>query len=227
MEYQIIGEPMPVVECRLHAGEAMKTEVGSMTWMSPNMKMSTNAGGGLGKMLGRMVSGEAIFQNIYTAEGGPGYVSFGSSFTGSIRAFDVSGGKSIICQKSAFLASELGVNIEVFFQKKIMTSLFGGEGFIMQKLTGNGTAFVEVDGYCVEKELSAGESIMISTGNLAVMEDTCTMTVEDIKGVKNWLFGGEDVFLTRVTGPGKIILQTMTLGGFAAALTPFFEKGNK
>lgn len=227
MEYKIIGEPMPVVECTLNAGEAMKTEAGSMAWMSPNMKMSTNAGGGIGKMFGRMLSGEAIFQNIYTCEGGPGYISFGSSFTGSIRAFELAPGKSIICQKSAFLCSEMGVNIEVYFQKKIMTGLFGGEGFIMQKLTGSGMVFVEVDGHCVEKELAAGESIMISTGNLAIMDETCTMDVEDIKGVKNWLFGGEDVFLTKVTGPGKIILQTMTMGGFAAALSPFIEKGNK
>ncbi len=228
MEYTIIGEPMPVVECRLNAGEAMKTEAGSMTWMSPNMKMETNTGGGgLGKMFGKMLSGEKLFQNVYTAEGGPGYISFGSSFTGSIRAFDLSGGKSIICQKSAFLCSEMGVEIETYFQKKIMTGLFGGEGFIMQKLSGNGAAFVEIDGYCVERELGANESIMISTGNLAVMDSTCTMDVEDIKGAKNWLLGGEDVFLTKVTGPGKIILQTMTVGGFAAILAPFFEKGNK
>lgn len=227
MEYTIIGEPMPVVECRLNPGEAMKTEAGSMTWMSPNMKMSTNAGGGLGKMLGRAISGESIFQNIYTAENGPGYISFGSSFTGSIRAFDLSGGKSVICQKSAFLASEMGVEVSTYFQKKIMTGLFGGEGFVMQKLSGNGTVFVEVDGHCVERELAAGESILISTGNLAIMEDTCTMDVQDIKGVKNWMFGGEDVFLTKVTGPGRIILQTMTLVGFAGAILPFIEKGNK
>ena len=227
MEYKIIGEPMPVVECQLSAGEAMKTEAGSMTWMSPNMKMATNTGGGgLGKLFGKMLSGESLFQNTFTAENGPGYVAFGSSFTGSIRAFDLSGGKSIICQKSAFLCSEMSVNIDVFFQKKIMTGLFGGEGFIMQKLSGSGVAFVEIDGYCVERELTAGESIMISTGNLAVMEDSCTMDVEDVKGVSNWMFGGEDVFLTKVTGPGKIILQTMTLSGFAGALRPFVEKGN-
>lgn len=229
MEYQIIGEPMPVVECRLNAGEAMKTEAGSMVWMSPNIKMATNMGGkGLGGMLGRMISGDSMFQNTYTAQNGPGYISFGSSFTGSIRAFEVGPGRSVICQKKAFLASELGVDVGVHFQKKIMTGLFGGDGFIMQKLSGNGMAFIEIDGYAVERELAAGESIMISTGNLAMMEESCTIDVEDIKGVSNWLFGGEDVFLTKVTGPGKIILQTMTLTGFASALMPFIEKkGNK
>jgi uncharacterized protein (TIGR00266 family) len=228
MEYKIIGEPMPVVECNLRAGEAMKTEAGSMVWMSPNMRMATNTGGGgLGKLLGRMVSGESIFQNTFTAEGGDGYVAFGSSFTGSIRAFEVTPGRSVICQKKSFLAAEMGVDISMFFHKKVMTGLFGGDGFVMQKLSGNGVAFVEIDGYCVERELAAGESIVISTGNLAVMEETCSIDVEAVKGVSNLLFGGEAVFLTRVTGPGKIILQTMTLSNFAAALAPFFEKGNK
>ncbi len=229
MEYQIIGEPMPVVECKLNAGEAMKTEAGSMVWMSPNIKMATNMGGkGFGGMLGRMISGDSMFQNTYTAQNGPGYIAFGSSFTGSIRAFEVGPSRSVICQKKAFLASELGVDVGVHFQKKIMTGLFGGDGFIMQKLSGNGMAFIEIDGYAVERELAAGESIMISTGNLAMMEESCTIDVEDVKGVSNWLFGGEDVFLTKVTGPGKIILQTMTLTGFASALMPFIEKkGNK
>ncbi|MDL2252616.1 TIGR00266 family protein [Ruminococcaceae bacterium OttesenSCG-928-I18] len=227
MEYNIIGEPMPVVECQLNPGEAMKTEKGSMTWCSPNMAMSTNAGGGIGKMFGRVLGGESIFQNIYTCEGGPGMIAFGSSFTGSIRAYTLTPGKSIICQKSAFLASEMGVEIEIYFQKKFSTGLFGGEGFVMQKLTGNGTVFVEIDGYAVEYDLAPGQSMLVSTGNLALMEDTCTMELEEIKGVKNWLFGGESVFDTKVTGPGKIILQTMTVAGFAAVLAPFFEKGNK
>lgn len=227
MEYKIIGEPLPVVECHLLPGEAMKTEAGSMTWMSPNMHMETNTGGGgLGKLFGRMLSGESMFQNTYTAQGGSGYIAFGSSFPGSIRAFELSGGKSIICQKRAFLCSEMGVDIEMYFQKRIMTSIFGGEGFIMQRLSGNGMAFVEIDGYCVERNLAAGETILISTGNLAAMEESCTLDVESIKGVTNWLFGGEDLFLTRVTGPGRVIMQTMTLTGFAGALAPFVEKGN-
>lgn len=227
MQYQIIGEPMPVVECHLAPGEAMKTEAGSMTWMSPNMHMATNTGGGgLGKMFGRMLSGESMFQNTYTAEGGPGHIAFGSSFPGSIRAFDIQPGRSIVCQKQSFLASEMGVDVEMYFQKKIMTGLFGGEGFVMQRLSGQGTAFIEIDGSCVERELAAGESILISTGNLAMMEESCSIDVESVKGMKNWLFGGEDLFLTKVTGPGRIILQTMTLTGFASALMPFVNKGN-
>jgi len=226
MHYKIMGEPFPVVQCNLEAGEAMKTERGSMVWMSPNMKMETKTGGGLGKMFGKMITGESIFENRYTAQNGPGVITFGSSFMGTIRAFELTPGKSIICQKSAFLASEPGIEMSVFFQKKLGTALFGGEGFVMQKMTGTGMVFVEIDGYTVEYELAAGESMLINTGNLAMMDETCTMDIQQVKGVKNVLFGGEGLFHTRVTGPGKILLQTMTLVGIAEKLSPFFKKGS-
>ena len=227
MEYKIIGEPMPVVQCNLQAGESMKTESGSMVWMTPNMKMETNAGGGIGKAFGRMIAGEDIFQNIYTAQGEPGMITFGSSFTGSIRAIEISPGNSIICQKSAFLASEKGVELSAFFQKKMGAGFLGGEGFVMQKLSGNGTVFIEIDGYAVEYELAAGQSMILDTGCLAMMDETCSIDIEQVKGVKNMLFGGEGLFNTKVTGPGKIVLQTMTIGGFAEALSPFIKKDNK
>ncbi len=227
MEYKVIGEPMPVVQCELKAGESMKTEKGSMVWMTPNMKMETNAGGSIGKAFGRMLAGESIFQNIYTAQDGPGMITFGSSFTGSIRAVELSPGKSIVCQQSAFLASETGVEISVFFQKKMGAGFFGGEGFIMQKLSGTGTVFLEIDGYAVEYELAAGQSMILDTGCLAMMDETCSLDIEQVKGVKNMLFGGEGLFNTRVTGPGKILLQTMTISGFAEMLSPFIKKDNK
>jgi len=221
MQYSIIGEPMPVVQCQMQAGEAMKTEKGSMVWMSPNMAMQTNAGGSIGKALGRAFSGESMFQNIYTAMNGPGLIAFGSSFTGSIRAYQVTPGKSIICQKSAFLASEMGVELSIQFQKKLGAGFFGGEGFIMQKLSGNGMAFVEIDGYAVEYELAAGQSMIVDTGNLAVMDETCTMDIQKVTGIKNVMFGGEGLFNTVVTGPGRIVLQTMSISSFAASLIPF------
>lgn len=227
MEYKIIGEPMPVVQCDLQAGEAMKTEGGSMVWMTPNMKMETNAGGGIGKAFGRILAGEALFQNIYTAQGGPGMITFGSSFTGSIRAYQLSPGRSIVCQKSAFLASEMGVELSVFFQKKLGASFFGGEGFIMQKLSGNGVVFVEIDGFAVEYDLGPGQSMLLDTGCLAIMDETCSVDIEQVKGVKNIMFGGEGLFNTKVTGPGKIVLQTMTINGFAETLSPFIKKDNK
>ena len=226
MKYQIVGEPMPAVICNLENGESMLTERGSMVWMSPNMNMSTS-GGSLGKAFGRMFSGESIFQNIYTAQGGPGMIAFGSSFHGAIRAVEVRPDRPVVVQKSGFLASEMGVELSIFFQKKAGAGFFGGEGFIMQKLSGNGIAFVEIDGYAVEYELAAGQSIVVDTGNLAMCDASCTIGIQTVKGVKNVLFGGEGLFNTVVTGPGKVLLQTMPVSGVAAALAPFFPSGSK
>lgn len=225
MKYEIIGEPMPVVVCNLSGGESMITERGSMCWMSPNMEMQT-AAGSLGKAFGRMFSGEAMFQNIYTARG-DGMIAFASSFPGSIRAVEITPDRPIIAQKSAFLASETGVELSVFFQKKFGAGLFGGEGFIMQRLSGRGIAFLEVDGYAVEYDLKPGQSIVVDTGNLCAVDATCSIDVQTVKGVKNVLFGGEGLFNTVVTGPGKVTLQTMPVSGMAAALQPFFQTGGK
>lgn len=225
MKYEIIGEPMPVVVCNLTGGESMITERGSMCWMSPNLEMQT-AAGGLGKAFGRMFSGESMFQNIYTARG-DGMIAFASSFPGSIRAVEITPDRPIIAQKSAFLASESGVELSVFFQKKFGAGLFGGEGFIMQKLSGRGIAFLEVDGYAVEYSLAPGQSIVVDTGNLCMVDATCSIDVQTVKGVKNVLFGGEGLFNTVVTGPGKVTLQTMPVSGMAAALQPFFNTGGK
>ena len=222
MRYEIQGEPLPVVTCYVNSGETLITESGSMSWMSSNMKMDTSTNGGIGKALGRMFSGDSIFQNKYTATGGEGMIAFASSFPGSIRAFDITPGNSMIVQKSAFLASEAGVTLSIHFQKKLGTGFFGGEGFIMQKLSGNGTAFVEIDGFAVDYDLKTGESMIIDTGYLAAMSESCTLEIQTVPGVKNMLFGGEGVFNTVVTGPGKIVLQTMPVSNVAATLRPFF-----
>ena len=217
MKYSIEGEPLPVVICELEANEKMITEKGAMSWMSPNMKMET-VGGGAGKMFGRMFSGESMFVNHYTAVGAPGMIAFASSFPGAIRAFELQPGTDIVCQKTAFLASTFGVEMSVFFQKKIGSGLFGGEGFIMQKLSGNGMAFLEIDGYAVEYDLGPGQQMVIDTGNLAMMDATCSIDIQSVKGVKNVLFGGEGMFNTVVTGPGRILLQTMPMSAFAGAI---------
>ena len=212
---------MPVVVCDLAAGEAMITERGSMVWMTPNMEMQTSAGG-LGKAFGRMFSGESIFQNTYTAQGGPGMIAFASSFPGSIKVFNISPGNEMVVQKSGFLASEAGVELSVFFQKKLGSGFFGGEGFIMQKLSGNGTAFVEIDGYACEYELAAGQSMVVDTGYLAAMTASCSIEIVSVPGLKNKLLGGEGFFNTVVKGPGRIILQTMPISAVAGALSVFF-----
>lgn len=221
MEYQIYGEPLPVVTCNLEAGETMITERGSMSWMSPNMHMETSTNGGIGKAFGRMFSGDSFFQNRYTAMGGKGMIAFASSFPGSIRAFNISPGNGMIVQKSAFLASEEGVVLSVHFQKKLGAGFFGGEGFIMQRLSGNGTAFVEIDGSAIEYELQAGQKIIVDTGYVAAMTESCQMDIQTVPGVKNMLFGGEGIFNTVITGPGKIILQTMPISSVAGSIRPF------
>ncbi len=217
MRYNITGEPMPVVICDVEAGESMITEKGSMVWMSPNMDMQTSAGG-IGRAFGRMFSGESMFQNIYTAKGGPGMIAFASSFPGSIRAVDITPNRPIVVQKSGFLASEAGVELSVFFQKKAAAGFFGGEGFILQRLSGQGTAFLEIDGSAVEYDLQPGQQIVVDTGNLAMLDATCTVDVRSVKGVKNVLFGGEGLFNTVVTGPGRVVLQTMPISNFAMSI---------
>ncbi len=221
MQYKILGETLPVVLCSLEENERMITESGSMAWMSSNMRMDTSSNGGLGKAFGRMFSGEALFQNIYTAQGGPGEIAFASSFPGSIKVFRLDAEHEYIFQKRSFLASTDGVSLSVFFQKKFGAGLFGGEGFILQKVTGNGLAFAEFDGHVVEYELEAGQQIVVDSGYLAAMSTTCSMDIRTISGAKNIIFGGEGLFNTVITGPGHVWLQTMPALSVARALQPY------
>ena len=190
-----------------------------MVWMSPNLQMQTSAGG-LGKAFGRMFSGESIFLNTYTAQG-DGMIAFGSSFPGSIRAVEITPEHPVVVQKSGFLAAEPGVELSVFFQKKLGAGFFGGEGFIMQKLSGRGIAFTEFDGHIVEYDLDPGESLVVDTGYLAAMDATCSMDIQAVPGLKNMVFGGEGIFNTIITGPGHVYLQTMPISQVAGVLRPF------
>ncbi len=226
MNYEIKGTPLPVVIMNVEAGETIKTEKGAMSWMSPNMKMSTNAGGGIGKAFGRMFSGESMFQNTYTAEGGPGMLACSSSFPGEILAFPINPSLTIIAQKSAFLASESGVEMSVHLQKKGGAGLFGGEGFILQKFTGNGMVFLEIDGAVQEYTLAPGQSLIVDTGNLAAMDASVSVDIQTVKGIGNALFGGEGLFNTVVTGPGRVWLQTLPRNVVAGAVAPYIATGN-
>ncbi len=216
MRYEIKGEPMPVALVYLESGENVMCQKGAMSWMTPNMKMATGTGG-IGKAFSKMFSGESMFQNTYTSEGGPGMIAFASSVPGSIIPFDISQGDMIV-QKGGYLASEPSVEFSIAFQKKIGAGFFGGEGFIMQRLHGKGIALVEIDGYVVEYDLQAGQQMVIDTGYLAAMTGTCSMDIQTVKGVGNVLFGGEGLFNTVVTGPGKIYLQTMPISHLAGAV---------
>lgn len=197
-----------------------------MSWMTPNMRMETTSNGGIGKALGRMLAGESIFQNRYTAEGGEGMIAFASSFPGTILPVEITPDRPVIVQKSAFLAGVESVDISLFLQKKLGAGFFGGEGFIMQKLSGKGIVFVEIDGSTVEYDLAPGQQMIVDTGYLAMMDATCSMDITAVKGAKNMFFGGEGAFNTVITGPGKIVLQTMPVNSVAGALIPFMPSGN-
>ena len=221
IRYEIEGGSLPVLICYPESGQTLCTQTGAMSWMSPNMQMNTNSGGGIKKALGRLFAGDSLFMNEYTAQGGTGLVAFAASLPGRIIPYQVTPGNSIIVQKSGFLAMEKGLDLSVFFQKKLGAGFFGGEGFVLQKVSGNGLVFIEIDGYCKEYELRAGESIIVDTGYLAAMTESCTMDIQSVKGFKNVLFGGEGVFNTVITGPGKVYIQSMPVMGLAEKLMPY------
>ena len=221
IKYEIEGGSLPVVICYPEMGQTLCTQSGAMSWMSPNMQMQTNSGGGIKKALGRLFSGDSIFMNEYTPQDGNGMIAFASSFPGSIIPFEITNGNGIIVQKSGFLAMEKGLDLSVFFQKSLGRGFFGGEGFIMQKLSGNGVAFIEIDGHAVEYELAAGQSMIVDTGYLAAMSATCTMNIQSVPGLKNKFLGGEGLFNTVVTGPGKVVLQTLPISAVANSIRPF------
>jgi uncharacterized protein (TIGR00266 family) len=221
MQYEIKGTPFPVVVCQLANGEKMVSEGGAMVWMSPNMQMETK-GGGMGKMFGRAFSGESMFQNIYTANGG-GMIAFGSDVPGKIVPLQIAPGRDWILQKRSFLASEPGVTLSTHFNKRAGAGIFGGEGFIMQKLSGQGIAFAEIDGELVEYQLQQGQRLVVDTGHVAGFESTVSIDVQQVSGMKNKLLGGEGFFNTVLTGPGRVWLQTMPISGLASAIAPFIS----
>lgn len=220
MKYSIEGGSLPAAVIQLDPGEKLLSQVGGRTWARGQILTETKAEGGAKKALGRMLMGESLFMNTYTAQG-PAEIAFASSFPGRIVARELQAGQSIIAQKSAFLCASYGVQLAMHFNKKVGAGLVGGEGFIMQKITGPGIVFLEIDGYAKEYDLAPGERLVCDTGVLAIMDETCTMDVEMVKGAKNILLGGEGMFDTVITGPGKVFLQTMTYSKLANLLVPF------
>lgn len=216
MQYEISGETLPVVKIRLQEGESIVCESGAMSWMDDEIEMQTSAGG-IGKMFGRMITKENAFLNTYIAKKA-GEIAFASKFPGSIRAVEVTPEHGIVIQKGSFLACCGNIENEVFFQKKISTGFFGGEGFLMRRYHGTGIVFLEIDGSAHEYEIPAGDCKIIDTGHVAAMSETCRMDIRTIKGIKNKLLGGEGFFNTCVYGPGKIILQSMPISGTALQL---------
>ena len=224
IKYEIEGGSLPVLLCYPEQGETLCTQSGAMSWMSPNIKMTTNSGGGLKKALGRLFTGESIFMNEYTSTGKTGLIAFASTLPGKIIPYHVTPGNGIIIQKSGFLAMEKGLDLSVHFQKKLGAGLIGGEGFVLQKVTGDGLVFIEIDGYCKEYDLQAGESIIVDTGYLAAMTESCKMEVQSVKGFKNMFFGGEGLFNTVISGPGKVYIQSMPAMNLAQRLMPYMPQ---
>ena len=221
MEYQVKGGSFPIVECTLKKGESMITQSGSMCWMDNTISMETSSNGGIGKVVGRLFTNEKLFQNIYTSEKDDSKISFGTCIPGAIMAIKLTNGQSLICQKSAFLASYGNIELSTYFNKKIGVGIFGGEGFIMQKISGEGIVFIEIDGSSMEYILKEGEQMVLSTGYLVSMDETCTIDVQTVKGLKNIILGGEGIFNTVITGPGKVVVQTMPLARLASSIIPF------
>ncbi len=217
MQYRFIGSTVPAVEMILTYGESVFTQSGGMIWQSEGISMKTNARGGIGRSLGRIFTGESIFMANYTAERDNASIAFGSTVPGSIVPVDISQGE-LICQKGAFLCAQQSVDIKIAFSKKFSAGLFGGEGFILQRLFGSGMAFLEVDGDLVERVLAPGEIIKVDTGNVVAFDTSVTYEIETVKGLGNILFGGEGLFITKLTGPGKIILQTQNFNDFASKI---------
>lgn len=226
MEYKIEGGNLPVAICTMEQGESIFTESGGMSWMTTNMEMTTNMKGGLMKGLARKFSGESLFMTTYTCGQGQGLIAFAGSFPGEIRAINLAPGQSLICQKRAFLAAQSSVTLEVQFNKRLGSGFFGGEGFILQKITGPGVAFVELDGSVIEYDLAAGQTLKVDTGNVAMFEPTVQFDVQMVKGFSNMLFGGEGLFLSTLTGPGKVYLQTMPFNNLASQIIAKIPKSN-
>lgn len=224
MKYEIKGGSFPIVECTLDKDEFMITESGSMCWRDENIEMKTSSNGGLGKVIGRIFTREKLFQNIFTAKSDGAKIAFGTCVPGSIMPIVLDGTNSLICQKSAFLASYGDIELSTFFNKKFGVGLFGGEGFIMQKITGKGIVFLEIDGASFEVELAKGEKKILNTGYLVSMDETCSIDIESVGGLKNIFLGGQGIFNTTVTGPGKIVMQSMPISKLASSIDPYITR---
>jgi uncharacterized protein (TIGR00266 family) len=224
VSYRIDGTVLQVVTIELEPGETVYSETGGMSWMTGNVEMRTNAGGGLGKMFKRALAGETLFITDFYVEQGRGTVAFASEFPGKIVPFNLAAGQSLIVQKDAFMCAEKTVDLDLHFRKRLATGLFGGEGFIMQRVSGPGLVFLEMDGEVVEYTLQAGQVLKVDTGHLAAYEPTVDFDVTMLKGFTNILLGGEGLFLASLRGPGKVWLQTMPMSKLASKIAQFMPQ---
>lgn len=224
MEYKIRGTTMQVADVQLAQGESVYTELGGMAWMSANINMDTNTKGGILKGLGRMFSGESFFMTTYSCEEGNGLISFAAEVPGKILPMQLNQEQAIICQKDAFMFAESKVNMEVYFNKNLGSGFFGGEGFIMQKLTGPGQAFLEIGGEITEYKLQEAQVLKVDPGHIAAFEEGVNYEITTVSGIKNKILGGEGFFLATLTGPGKVWLQSMPINKLAQRISLHLPK---
>lgn len=223
LRYTVFGQTLPAVSIRLDPGESIYTQSGGLAWKDAGIRMETNMKGGFMQGLGRMFSGESLFMATYTATQPDQEIVIASTFPGSIAVIEV-GSQPLIAQKSAFLCAQPQVQLSAYITKGLKAGLFGGEGFVLQRISGQGLVFIEIDGSLVERDLAAGESIQVDTGKVAAFEERVLYQAEMVRGFRNILFGGEGLFLTTLTGPGKVWLQTMEIASFARQLIPFLPR---
>lgn len=226
MKYEIHGTTLQTLDVYLSQGEALFTESGGMAWMTGDVEMDTNTRGGLLKGLSRSLAGESLFLTTYTCKGSGALITFTPEAPGSILPVELAPGQSRICQKDAFMVAETSVNLEVHFRKKLGAGLFGGEGFILQKVSGPGTAWVEIAGEVRSYNLKAGQTMRVDPGHIAMYEPSVGYDINRIKGVRNMFFGGEGVFLATLTGPGKIWLQSMPLANLASKIASYIPSSS-
>ncbi len=227
MEYEILGGNLPVVVCKLTKGESLISEAGGMGWLTPDFKMSTTIKGGILKGIGRKFTKESFFMTTYTCTSSSGTIAFPSNFPGSVIAYDLKAGESIIVQKSSFLCAENGVTLSVHFKPKLLFGLFGGEGFILQKITGPGKVFLDIDGSTVRYLLEPGQTMRIDHGHIATLSPTISVDMVFVKGIMNILFSGEGLFFVELKGPGEVLLQTMPIRNVVKTIAPFLGYKSK
>ena len=224
VQYRIEGTTLPVLTVTLNPGERIFSSSGGMSWMTQQVEMQTNTGGGVGKMFKRALSGESLFIVDYYVTSGQGEIAFSGEFPGKILELNLSAGQSMIVQKDSFMCAEKSVDLDLHFRKRFGAGLFGGEGFILQKLTGPGLAFVNFDGEIVEKTLAAGELLRVDTGHVAMFEPSVDFDEEIVRGFRNILLGGEGLFLATLRGPGRVWLQTMPMDRLAQKIAQFMPQ---
>lgn len=221
MEYKISGDNLQLVTIQIQPGEKVYAEAGAMVYMSANVNMEAKARGGLLKGIGRKFAGETFFLTEFTSVGGTGLISFGGNVPGTIKPIDISSGRDFLAQKDAFLCAEDSVEMSIAFQRRLGAAFFGGEGFILEKLSGTGKVFVHACGDFVEFNLKPDQVLKVDTGSVVGWDDTVSYDIERVKGIKTMFFGGEGLFITTLRGPGHVILQSLDLSNLATALAPF------